>query len=621
MIAQKQARVETLTRQIKRVEQRIIKLTEKSNWYRSLEIMIFVFGIPLSVIALSFLHWVGPIMFVIALATLIAVVTFQRRVDRSIVKHDMLRKVYLRQIARVQLDWAELPDDGLNPADREHPFEVDFDITGERSLHRLINTGISADGSEMLRDWLLDTEPDLDTIYARQNIVCELVPLTRFRDKLQLYSLMATRVFAGQIEGELLLDWLDKEEEEGTNVSRLTLFIGVALSVLIFGFLVAYLFVGLSPLFVIVSLLLSLCWFLLKRGEIGYLADSADTLYRTLDQLGMIFEYLETYPYKHKKHLKQLCEPFFLNPDKRPSLLLKRLATLSQRAGLQKSAEVWMVVNTLLPLGMYLSFQLRKYKALIADMLPQWLDSWYELEALCSLANFAYLNPEYVMPKLLSEKQLHDGICFEGTGLGHPLLPAEQKVLNDCAFHEIGDIMMITGSNMAGKSTFLRTIGINLCLAYAGGPVNAQSLQTSLFELYACIKVNDSVTDGFSYFYAEVRRLKGLLDRVEQETRYPVLFLVDEIFKGTNNRERLIGSNAYIHALLDKKCVGALSTHDLELVKLADSVPQIKNYHFREDVIDGKMVFDYKLRVGPCPTTNALKIMELEGLPTQVYPL
>jgi len=176
--------------------------------------------------------------------------------------------------------------------------------------------------------------------------------------------------------------------------------------------------------------------------------------------------------------------------------------------------------------------------------------------------------------------------------------------------------MLITGSNMAGKSTFLRTMGINLCLAYSGAPVNATSLRVSLFEIYACIKVSDSLADGYSYFYAEVRRLQGLLARLQAKPTLPMFFLIDEIYKGTNNEERLIGSTAYIHALVGQNCVGAISTHDLELVKLSASLPMLQNYHFREDVRDGQMIFDYKLHDGPCPTRNALKIMKLAGLPT-----
>jgi DNA mismatch repair ATPase MutS len=170
---------------------------------------------------------------------------------------------------------------------------------------------------------------------------------------------------------------------------------------------------------------------------------------------------------------------------------------------------------------------------------------------------------------------------------------------------------------MAGKSTFLRTLGTNLCLAYAGAPVNARRFDTSLFRVFTCIKVSDSVTDGISYFYAEVKRLKALLLASDSGHGLPLFFLIDEIFRGTNNVERHLGSRAYIRSLATRPVVGAIATHDLELVKLADEIPGIVNYHFREEVRDGRMIFDYELRTGPCPTTNALKIMQIEGLPVE----
>jgi len=239
-----------------------------------------------------------------------------------------------------------------------------------------------------------------------------------------------------------------------------------------------------------------------------------------------------------------------------------------------------------------------------------------------SLATFAYLNPEYVLPEVVASEKQGDRPVFRATGLGHPLIPMEQKVVNDFALPKVGEIAIVTGSNMSGKSTFLRTLGINLCLAYAGGPVNASAFHTSLFRLFTCIKISDSVTDGYSYFYAEVKRLKALLTTLElseKEKSMPLFFLIDEIFKGTNNRERLIGGESYISALVGRNCLGVVSTHDLELVKLADALPAITNYHFREDVIAGRMVFDYILRAGPSPTTNALKIMQMEGLPVNLH--
>jgi DNA mismatch repair ATPase MutS len=216
-----------------------------------------------------------------------------------------------------------------------------------------------------------------------------------------------------------------------------------------------------------------------------------------------------------------------------------------------------------------------------------------------------------VFPEVVSEPNR-----FDAREIGHPLIKPEHKICNDFALNDQLRTVILTGSNMAGKSTFLRTVGVNLCLAYAGAPVNAEGLQTSLFRLFTCIKVSDSVQDGLSYFYAEVKRLKQLLTAAEKQNDLPVLFLIDEIFRGTNNRERHIGSHAFIRGL--SRCsnaVGLIATHDLELTTLADELPGIANFHFREEVGGGRMVFDYRLHAGPCPTTNALKIMQLEGLP------
>ena len=168
---------------------------------------------------------------------------------------------------------------------------------------------------------------------------------------------------------------------------------------------------------------------------------------------------------------------------------------------------------------------------------------------------------------------------------------------------------------MSGKSTFLKTIGINLALAFAGSVVNAKRLSTGLFRIFTSMNISDSVVDGISFFYAEVKRLKELLNELKKENLPPVFFLIDEIFKGTNNKERLTGSRSYIKALAGKNCTGIISTHDLELIRLEEETPGVFNYHFKEEIIDNKMLFKYKIIKGPSPTTNALKIMKLEGLP------
>jgi len=258
-----------------------------------------------------------------------------------------------------------------------------------------------------------------------------------------------------------------------------------------------------------------------------------------------------------------------------------------------------------MPWDMYAAYRLASLRQKLRHLMPEWLNVWADLEALSALRTFAYLNPDYTRPQLQA-----NGMTFAAVEIGHPLIAHELRVCNDFTM-DANQVTMLTGSNMSGKSSFLRTLGVNLVLTNAGAVVTAASLNTSLFRIYSCIKVSDSLAEGYSYFYAEVRRLKALLDSLEQTNNLPLFFLIDEIFKGTNNRERLLGSEAYIHALLGKHGTGAISTHDLELASLSG----LSNFHFADQVRDGQLTFDYKLRPGVSPTTNALRIMRLAGLP------
>jgi len=350
-----------------------------------------------------------------------------------------------------------------------------------------------------------------------------------------------------------------------------------------------------------------------KQGRTTSAWGEVQDLEKALRRFRAVFQYLESRRFGGRPQLAQVCAPF-LGPRKRPSAELKRVERIAWGLGLRTIGPVWFLVNVLMPWDFFFTYRLEQLRNEISQLMPRWLDAWYELEALNSLANFAWLNPSYAFPEFVLNSTL-----FDARGLGHPLIKAEHKICNDLELDEQRRIVILTGSNMAGKSTFLRTVGVNLCLAYAGAPVNAERLRTSLFRIFTCIKVSDSVQDGLSYFYAEVKRLKLLLSATETEDDLPVMFLIDEIFRGTNNRERHIGSHAFIRALSSgRNALGLIATHDLELTNLADEIPGIANFHFREEVGDGKMVFDYQLRPGPCPTTNALQIMRIEGLPVDV---
>jgi len=612
-VSNQQERLDALESSVAHLQRRLAILRGRSDRYSWIRLAIFLVGTVLTVLLFFLAGWLwGLILAVIVIIAFSIAVYYHRVVERSITRHKLWLHIKKTHIARIQLDWEHIPAVLPKGTSTTHPFETDLDLTGEHSLHQLINTAISYEGSLRVRDWLLNTTPELAVIRQRQTLVQELAPLSRFRNKLTMKSMLAARNAAEHLEGKRLLSRL---AQKGTTKPMITTFwISCALSLILITFICLNIFGVLPVAYWVVAFLLSLGWFLAKREERGDLFEDAYFLRDTFAQLSTVFEYLEQYPYGKQEHLKKLCEPLFANKTQRPSTLLKQLSRLASAATLEKNQLFWLIINALIPWDIYVAQQLNRYKKVIAALLPTWLDTWFELEALCSLANFAYLNPEYVLPAVVPSSNEDNGTLFQARGLGHPLIVAEKRVVNDFALHNVGEVIIITGSNMSGKSTFLRTIGINLCLAYAGAPVCAQDFHASLFKLYTCIKVSDSVTDGYSYFYAEVKRLKGLLTALKADG-LPLFFLIDEIFKGTNNRERLIGSRAYIRALVGQNCLGAISTHDLELVKIADELPDIHNYHFREEVIDGEMVFDYILRSGPCLTTNALKIMQMEGLP------
>ena len=524
-------------------------------------------------------------------------------------------RIKLTQVARIRLNWESIPSPRFNDASQEHPFEIDLDITGRHSLHQLLDMTSSAEGSQRLREWLLATTPDAQVIQKRQALASEMAPLVLFRDRVSIKSMLAARNQGQQWEGKRLLNWLNQRRSTPALLPLLLLSLALSISTVTLFILNLFAFI---PQYWVIVLLLTILYLFVTKNQRGDTFEDANFISDSLVYLSTIFEYLESHRYGKHQHLKELCQPFFAEPTLKPSTLLNKVARVAAAAALQKNMLLWIIVNALVPWDFYFAYRFNQYKDQIASRLPLWLDTWFELEALHSLATFTYLNPEYRFPQVMEPHTGNEQPIFETKGLGHPLIPVEQKVVNDFSIPAMGEIAIITGSNMSGKSTFLRTLGINLCLAYAGGPVNARQFHTSLFRLFTCIKISDSVTDGYSYFYAEVRRLKTLLTAVESgkyEEAFPIFFLIDEIFKGTNNRERLIGSESYIAALAGKNCLGVVSTHDLELVKLAEKLPEIQNYHFREEVIDGRMVFDYVLREGPCPTTNALKIMRMEGLP------
>ena len=624
------ARQRAIAQQIARLERRLVPLRVASNRVSWLRVVIFFAGLVGALIAGSQVNgFAGSSVFVVALTIFLVVVRYHRRLENWVDTFTTWRALRADQLARMNRDWENLANYSATSG-RAKTFALDLDLTGARSLHQLLDTTLSRPASQLLADWLAQHHPALEQIHARQNIVRELLACARLRER---FTLAFRLVLREPFEGEKLVEWLAVTFQ----AHRLKWALPIA-TLLVAATLVLF---GLSfardlPDYWIVPLSIYIAFYFLNQSWLTTIFGAVSRMDAELDRLHVLLNLLEKFPLESRAHLARLCAPV-RDAHHPPSAYTRKLKLVALFIGLRANPVFALALNMVAPWDFFFAFLADRYRAQVVELMPQWWRVCYELDAYCALAHFAYCNPDYVFPNITPDARP----IFFARALGHPLIPHAHNVRNDFALDAPGELAIITGSNMAGKSTFLKSVGINLCLAYAGAPVVATSFRALPFRLHTCIRISDSITDGFSYFYAEVKCLKRLLDELKLDdssvipsearnplaagrflaplemTSAPLLFLIDEIFRGTNNRERLLGSRAYIRALLGANGVGLIATHDLELAGFAEQNPQVHNYHFRDDVADGKLVFDFKLQRGPCPTTNALKIMQMEGLPIE----
>jgi DNA mismatch repair ATPase MutS len=294
--------------------------------------------------------------------------------------------------------------------------------------------------------------------------------------------------------------------------------------------------------------------------------------------------------------------------DKPASAYIRKLSSLVGYLELRRNPFFHPLFNTLFFWDLHWTYRLEKWKAKIAPCMPGWFDSIGRFEALSSLANLSFNHPAWAMPEISSAD-----FIFRAKNLGHLLIPDDQRVGNDIEMDGKGKIWVITGPNMSGKSTLLKTVGVNMVLALAGAPACADKCVLSPIKLYTNLKVSDSLDKNLSLFYAELQRLKMVIDGVAEHGK--VFFLVDEMLKGTNALDRQAGAIALLKQLAASETNGFVATHDLELTKLEKDFPdKITNYHFEGYIEGDKLLFDYKLKGGECKSFNALILMRKMGI-------
>jgi len=610
-ISRTDQRQKALTRLLRRGNRHAAHGNAVSQRFSRWRLSIFLMG-AVTCVALYQHAWFhsGNIVLLIFLTVFFTTTWFHQRLKSRLHRLDLWMGIKKDLLARLQLDWPNMHVQTHHPPPH-HPYALDLDLTGPHSLLALLDTTFSSNGHTQLQSWVFqanDPEPDGLPWHIRQTLIRELTPLSRLRDR----CLLATRLISpNPLDGTRILSLL----EQPISIPNLSLLIIAASSLCALTILLGLwtLLTG-APNFWVFSLIIYVGIYFLLSGSIAPLFGRVLALHVELEKLVTVITTLERSTFSKQPTIRQQCKDLLTN-DRRPTSCLKQLSRICHGLSVKAHPLIHLALNALIPWDLIYVGKLNRLITALHATLPKWLETIGQLDAASALARFAYVNPDYQWPQLEATPDLEHLPGITAHEIGHPLISRSHRITNALDLRGEGHMLLVTGSNMSGKSTYLRTVGINLCLAQAGGPVCAKTFSWSWLRLYCCIRVTDALDEGLSYFYAEVKRLKVILDAINSITSRPVLFLIDEIYRGTNNRERLAGSEAFVQVLQQSRGLGMISTHDLELTRLAGTNGHIRNAHFQESVEDGTLHFDYQLRPGPCPTTNALRIMAQEGLP------
>ena len=587
------------------------RLARRSDRLANLRLLLFLLALA-SLVA----GWLTPLPVLVAIGLALVVgfvglVVAHRRTERVRRRQAGLARINQEAGWRLARDWAALPLRRPEPGGPEHPYALDLDVLGRASLFQLLDGVGTWLGERTLRQWLwAPAQPSV--VGARQVAVAELAPLVDLRDEL---------TWLGRAAGEERLDpapILAWAESRPWLAERRGLLWAARLSpALLLGLLVAQL-TGLLgwPLFL---LPLGFNLWLSQRlvgpavATIRLVGALSDRLGGYAAALALVAESSFQAP-----ALRGLQERLRGDDDDLVAAVairrLQRLAALAQPT----SSQLYPLIELATLWNVHVLNALEGWQRLAGPRVRDWLDALGEAEALAALAALRQAHPDWAFPEVDPAADR-----LSASGLAHPLLPDDGAVPNDVEVGPAGSFLLVTGSNMSGKSTLLRAIGLNVVLAQAGGPVCAASLRLPPLALWTSMRVADSLEQGVSYFMAELRRLKQVVDAAPPPGAAgpALLYLFDEILQGTNTAERQIAARRIIRLLLSRPAFGAVSTHDLTLADAADLADQAQAVHLAETVVDGAsgpvMTFDYRLRPGVARSTNALRLLELVGLPNE----
>jgi hypothetical protein len=533
----------------------------------------------------------------VPLALFVALVVFHDRILRQQERSSRIRRFFEDGLARLDGRFAGRGDSGERYRDPTHPYADDLDLFGSGSLYELLATTRTAPGSDRLASWLL-APADPDTIRARQAAVEELRP----RLDLRLEMALAGNETGSPLQQRALESWASAP---AAPLSPAVFFGALGATGLTATGLALWILSGSGPVPFAAALVVQLAFAGFLRSRVAPVLAAAETPVQSLARTASLLACIESE--RFESPLLAALGAELETTGQPPSRELEALRRLVDLRDARRN-QFFAPIAALLLWGTHVAHALESWRARCGPRLEAWVSAAGEIEALCALASFAYEHPEDPFPEIRDV-----GPVFEGEGLGHPLLPTEECVRNDLSLGQAPQVLVMSGSNMSGKSTMLRTVGTNALLALAGAPVRARRLVLSPLHIAASIRIVDSLQQGQSHFMAEIVRLRQVVETARHSP--PALFLLDEILHGTNSHDRRIGAEAVILGLVEAGALGIVTTHDLALTQIVPgSGGRLSNVHFEDHLEDGAMRFDYTLRDGVVEKSNALELMRSVGL-------
>lgn len=578
--------------QLQQVKKQIFRIS-------MLRLTLFIAGVA----GIYFFFSQTPLLIVCICLTFLPLFILVKIHNRFFIRKEWLEtqaRIIQEELQALSGDYSSF-EDGKEYVNPEHPYSFDLDIFGRRSLFQSINRTCTFFGKVRLAKWLQNHLHEKTSIEKRQEMIREISEHTLFREQFRVAGL----VHHGQSsDGEKIQAWSQSPAQylHAGWVKSFIWGIPVINSLLLITSLIGW--TSFSCLGLSFGIFLVLSFGIIKRAT--YIQETYGKQLKSLNGYARLIALAKAENWK-SAGMQELMERFNLNGQS-PIQALQQLSKELDRLDLRNNQFLYVLLEGSIFFQLQEIVRIERWKARYGQHISKWLETVGELDALCSLGTFAYNHPQYTYPEL-TEKPF----CFLATQMGHPLMPASQCVKNDATIPSRPFFLIITGANMAGKSTYLRTIGVNYLLACIGAPVCCERLKLYPNQLITSLRTSDSLSDNESYFFAELKRLKRIIDLLNQGQQ--LFIILDEILKGTNSMDKQKGSFDLIRQFMQLKANGIIATHDLLLGSLIKQFPEeIRNYCFEADIKENELTFSYKLREGVAQNMNACFLMKKMGI-------